>query len=136
MQIRTYQTQDEDQVVELWQLAFPDEPSWNESRALIRRKLDVQPELFFVAVEDGKVIGSTIAGFDGVRGWVHKVACRPDYLRRGVAKKLMSQAEAGLSELGCTKLNIQVRAGNDRAVSLYESLGYAIEPRTNLGKHL
>ena len=134
--IRTYKRDDEQQVIGLWKLAFPDEPMWNESTSLIERKLTVQPELFFVAVEGGQVVGTTIAGFDGVRGWVHKVATHPDHLRKGIGKMLMRAAEAGLKELGCTKLNIQVRQGNDGAVALYQSLGYDIEPRTSLGKHL
>ena len=135
MRIRRFGAADEEQVVELWGLAFPDEPEWNESRALIARKLQVQPELFFVAELDDRIVGTTIAGFDGVRGWVHKVATHPDYLRRGIATRLMAAAEQGLRDLGCTKLNIQVRAGND-AVAAYEAMGYQIEDRVSLGKHL
>ncbi len=134
--IRSYQSGDDQQIIELWHLAFPDEPAWNESEAMIERKQSVQPELFFVAEEHGKIVGTTMAGFDGVRGWVHKVATHPEHLRRGIAKQLMRAAEQGLRNLGCTKLNIQVRDGNDSAVALYESLGYIIEPRTSLGKHL
>lgn len=136
VEIRSYRSEDQEQIVSLWQLAFPDEPEWNESRALIAVKLTVQPELFLVAVIDEQVVGTTIAGFDGVRGWVHKVATHPEYLRRGIGKKLMLAAEQVLRDLGCTKLNIQVRAGNDGAVALYEALGFEIEPRTSLGKHL
>lgn len=136
MKIRTYEPTDEAQVIALWNLTFPDEPEWNESKALIERKLNIQPELFLVAVKEEKIIGTTIAGFDGVRGWVHKVATHPDFLRQGVARELMSAAEEGLRKLGCTKLNIQVRTGNDGAVSTYESMGYVIEDRVSLGKHL
>ena len=136
VEVRVYQERDEPEVIKLWSLAFPDEPAWNESKSLIERKLQVQPELFFVAVEQGQVIGTTIAGFDGVRGWVHKVETHPDHLRKGVGKRLMRAAEQGLNALGCTKLNMQVREGNDGAVALYQSLGYDIEPRTSLGKHL
>ncbi len=136
IEVRRFTLDDQAQVIELWGLAFPDEPAWNESEAMINRKLKVQSELFFVAEELGKIVGTTIAGFDGVRGWVHKVATHPEYLRRGIAKQLMKAAEQGLREIGCTKLNIQVREGNDSAVALYESLGYVVEPRTSLGKHL
>jgi len=41
-----------------------------------------------------------------------------------------------LENLGCPKLNLQVRATNSAAVSFYRSLGYTIEDRTSLGKRL
>ena len=134
--IRSYVPSDQDEVIKLWALAFPDEPTWNESASLINRKLTVQPELFFVYVINETIVGTTIAGFDGVRGWVHKVATHPEHRRKGISKALMHAAEKGLLQQGCTKLNIQVRDGNDKAVAFYQSLGYNIEPRTNLGKHL
>eukprot|EP00916_Digyalum_oweni_P023038 GHVL01038273.1.p1 GENE.GHVL01038273.1~~GHVL01038273.1.p1 ORF type:complete len:141 (+),score=6.96 GHVL01038273.1:94-516(+) len=134
--LRVYEATDEAAVIELWGLAFPDEPQWNESKALIDRKLLVQPELFFVAVTNERVVGTTIAGFDGVRGWVHKVATHPDYLRLGISRQLMTAAEQGLKRLGCTKLNLQVREGNESAAAFYKSLGFSIEPRTSFGKQL
>ncbi|MBL4681509.1 MAG: GNAT family acetyltransferase [Pseudomonadales bacterium] len=136
IQIRNYLTSDECEVVELWMLVFPDEPAWNESKELIDRKLTVQPELFFVCVENKIIVGTTIAGFDGVRGWVHKVATHPEHRRKGISRALMRAAEKGLAKQGCTKLNIQVREGNIIAVEFYQSIGYNIEPRTSLGKHL
>ncbi len=48
----------------------------------------------------------------------------------------MDAAENALRELGCVKLNLQVRAGNDQAVHFYEQLGFQPEERTSLSKHL
>ena len=136
MQIRCYIPTDQRQVIELWALVFPDEPVWNEPANLIRRKLTVQPNLFFVCLVKDVIVGTTIAGFDGVRGWVHKVATHPQHRRKGISKALMEVAEEGLIAHGCTKLNLQVRQGNDSAVAFYQSLGYEVELRTSLGKHL
>jgi ribosomal protein S18 acetylase RimI-like enzyme len=41
-----------------------------------------------------------------------------------------------LSELGCPKLNLQVRAGNEAVLAFYESLGYADDRTLSLGKRL
>ncbi len=134
--IRAYNSDDESGVRALWQLAFPDEPAWNESRSLIETKLTVQPELFLVCESGGEVVGTTIAGFDGVRGWVHKVATHPERRKSGIGRMLMEAVEAELAKRGCRKLNLQVRAGNDGAVAFYEELGYGIEDRVSLGKRL
>jgi len=139
LRVRPYSSADRDGVLELWGQAFPDEPVWNASAALIERKLTVQPELFFVCVDAAQgdeVVGTVIAGFDGVRGWVHKVAAHPQRTRTGIASLLMQAAEEGLARLGCLKLNMQVRAGNESALAFYKAAGYMVEDRVSLSKHL
>src|SRR5688572_5396059 len=68
IEIRPYKPQDERSVISLWNEAFPDDPPWNEPAAMIRRKLAVQPELFLVGVEDGRIVATVLAGYNGVRG--------------------------------------------------------------------
>jgi ribosomal protein S18 acetylase RimI-like enzyme len=134
--IRIFRADDEPAVVDLWNAVFPNDPPWNDPAEMIARKMAVQPELFFVCESDSVLVGTAMAGFDGVRGWVHKVATHPDYRRRGVARLLMLAAEQGLSAMGCTKLNLQVRDGNDPAASFYRELGYSVEERLSMSKHI
>ena len=134
--IRPYQSNDYQEVVALWNEAFPDDPSWNEPSAVIRRKLNVQPELFLVAIASNRVVAAVVAGYDGVRGWVHHLAVQPSYRRRGIGRELMHAVENGLVKIGCPKLNLQVRSTNNSVVSFYRALGYSIEERTSLGKRL
>jgi len=86
--VRVYNTEDEQAVVALWGLVFPDDPPWNEPTSVIQGKLTVQPELFFVC------------------------------------------------ESGCSKLNLQVRDGNSSAASFYKELGYDVEKRISMSKHI
>ena len=44
--------------------------------------------------------------------------------------------EAALRALGCAKINLQVRSGNEAVVRFYERLGYAVEPRISMGRLL
>ena len=136
VEIRAYQPHDEEGVVSLWNLAFPDDPPWNRPSLVIERKLTVQPSLFFVATDGGRVVGTVLAGFDGVRGWVHHCAVSASVRRRGIGRQLMAAAERGLAELGCPKLNLQVRATNSSVVAFYNSLGFAVEERISMGKRL
>ncbi|MDJ0921648.1 MAG: GNAT family acetyltransferase [Henriciella sp.] len=134
--IRAFRPGDEDGVIALWNEVFLDEGPWNKPQDVISRKLSVQPELFYVATRDTQIIGTIIAGYDGVRGWVHKLAVRPDHRRQGLASALMHHAEKSLKDIGCPKLNLQVRASNLGMLKFYESLGYAVEDRASLGKPL
>ena len=136
LEIRPYQPKDHAQVVALWSDVFADDPPWNEPAAMIRRKLAVQPELFFVACINDQVVGAVMAGFDGVRGWIHHLAVYNSYRRQGIARSLMRAAEKGLEAAGCPKVNLQVRATNSSVIAFYRSLGYEVEDRASLGKRL
>jgi RimJ/RimL family protein N-acetyltransferase len=134
--VRTYREEDVADVVGLWGTVFPNPPSWNVPAEDIRRKLSVQRELFFVGVIDERVVGTTMAGFDGHRGWLHLVAVHPDRQREGIGRAMMLEAERRLREIGCTKVNLQVRSTNTGVVAFYESLGYMLEDRLSMGKRL
>ena len=134
--VRAFHLADQPAVDALWRAVFPDSPPWNESNADIRRKLAVQPDLFLVAELDGRVVGTTMAGYDGHRGWVHLVAVSPESRRRGIGRALMAEAERRLAALGCPKLNLQVRGTNRGVVAFYERLGFVVEDRVSLGKRL
>ena len=134
--VRPYQQEDEADVIRLWELVFPNPTWWNVPSETIGLKLTVQPELFLVAVSDGRVVGTTMAGFDGHRGWLHRVAVHPDRQREGTGRTMMLEAERRLQAIGCTKVNLQVRSANPAAVAFYENLGYSAEDRISLGKLL
>ncbi len=134
--IRTFIDADEAAIIALWDLVFPGEAPWNHPVDVIARKKRVQPELFFVACEEDFVVGTVMAGFDGVRGWVHHLAVHPEHRRNGLARDLMRRAEAGLKAMGCAKLNLQVRATNRGVIAFYKSLGFDVEDRASLGKPL
>lgn len=136
VEIRPYESRDHEQVVALWMDVFSDDPPWNEPASMIRRKLTVQPELFFVAHINDRIIGTVMAGFDGVRGWIHHLAVHGSYRRQGIASLLMKAAERGLEAAGCPKVNLQVRATNSAVIGFYRSLGYELEERASLGKRL
>lgn len=136
LQIRAFATTDTEAVVRLWQDCGLTRP-WNDPYKDIERKLSVSPELFWVGADDrGEVMASIMVGYDGHRGWINYLAVHPKYQRQGHARQLMQQAEAELTTLGCPKLNLQVRAGNEAIIAFYESLGYGDDQSVSLGKRL
>jgi ribosomal protein S18 acetylase RimI-like enzyme len=136
MTIRTFRPADAKEVAALWAEVFPDDPPHNAAAIVIPQKLALQPELFFVADQDGHVVGTIMAGYDGHRGWLYTVAVRPDYRRAGIGARLVHHAEEALAALGCRKINLQVRASNSGVVAFYEKLGYRVEERISMGKRL
>ena len=135
-EVRTYRASDQDKIIDLWQTVFPDALPHNDPLLDIHRKQAIQPELFLVACDGESVVGTCMGGFDGHRGWVYFVAVQPEFRRQGIASGLMHQLEARLLNLGCPKLNLQVRDTAPEAVLFYEYLGYSVEKRTSMGKIL
>jgi ribosomal protein S18 acetylase RimI-like enzyme len=136
LELRTFRASDRADVIDLWAEAFPEDPQHNVSSEMIDRKIAVQPELFLVAELDGAIVGTVMAGFDGVRGWLHRLAVRASARNRGVGSALVRSAEAGLFALGCPKVNLQVRSSNAEVVAFYRALGYSVEDRVSLGRRL
>jgi ribosomal protein S18 acetylase RimI-like enzyme len=135
MLIRTFSESDTDAVVALWEAAGLVRP-WNDPRADIQRKLGEQPELFLVGDDDGEVIATAMAGYDGHRGWVHYLAVDPNRQRSGIGRQLMAEVERMLKERGCPKLSLQVRSDNSGVIGFYRGLGYGEDQVVSLGKRL
>ncbi|WP_085900865.1 GNAT family acetyltransferase [Kiloniella majae] len=136
MDIRSYKPEDRGGVIRLWQEDDPNPAPWNKAADILDNKQSYQPGLIFVVEDSGAIVGTVMAGYDGRRGWIYSVVVTPTHRRKGIASKLLALAEKELVSLGCTKLNLQVRDGNEGAVKLYESLGYCVEPRVSMGKRL
>ena len=136
MEIRPYSECDEEQVVALWREVFPDAPPWNDPARDIAHKRAVQPDLFLLAIEGERVVGTVMAGDDGHRGWLHLVAVSPRSRRLGVGRRLVVEAEGRLAARGCPKVNLQVRSGSQSALEFWERLGYGREERVSFGKRL
>jgi ribosomal protein S18 acetylase RimI-like enzyme len=120
----------------LWREAFSgDEPRHGAATA-VPAKLAFQPDLFLVAREDGRVVGSVMAGYDGYRGHIYRVAVRKSHRRHGIGALLMRAAEARLRALGCVKINLQIRERNDAVADFYRRLGYGTETRTDMSKQM
>ena len=136
LQIRPYLEKDQQGVAALWDEAFPDNSPWNVPEDDIKRKLNVQRELFLVAEIKGEIVGTAMAGFDGHRGWVYYVAVSKQHRRRGIGRALMDRVEKSLKDMGCPKLNLQVRSSNRDVVEFYKRLGYDVEDRVSMGKLL
>ncbi len=132
MVIRKIKKEDEDSVIQLWELVFPDDPPHNEPSSVLKAKLEVD-DLIFVAESDDKIVGACMGGYDGHRGWLYAVAVHSNYRRNGVGKNLVLAAIHSLKEVGCIKVNLQIRSTNTEVAAFYESLGFCVEDRLSMG---
>jgi ribosomal protein S18 acetylase RimI-like enzyme len=135
MNIRKYKESDRAKLVDLLVEAFPNDPPHNEPNLVIDAKLKVD-DLIFIAEDGNEIIGTTMAGYDGHRGWLYSVAVSKLRRREGIGGLLISTVTKHLSSIGCIKVNLQVRATNSEVVAFYKSIGFQVEERLSLGKRL
>jgi len=90
----------------------------------IEKKVQRDPDLFLVAEQDGRIVGTVIGGFDGRRGMVYHLAVAPECRRQGLGNLLMDEIESRLRQKGCRKAYLLVKKGNDVAKLLYEARGW------------
>ena len=135
MKIRGFNRVDQEVVVDLWQccglVAAGNDPVMD-----IERKLAFQADLFLVGLLDEKIVASVMAGYEGHRGWINYLAVDLDQRGRGLGGIMMKRAEEMLADVGCPKINLQVRSNNTAVVEFYRELGYEVEDRISLGKRL
>ena len=129
-------TRHRNQVISLWVAVFGYEANHNAPDLVIDKKLAVDDDLFFVAIDNGSVIGTVMAGYDGHRGWIYSMAVSTDYRKRGIGSKLLSFIEKKLSECGCMKINLQIMEGNEAVEHFYAANGYLTEKRISMGKQV
>lgn len=135
--VRTYETTDYSGLDHLWKRCFPDDPPHNHAAIAVPAKLAVQDNLLLVAAtEPSRIVGSIMAGYDGHRGWLYSVAVDPAHQRAGIGRILVEAAVSRLVSLGCGKVNIQIRAGNEAVIAFYAGLGFSVEPRISMGMHI
>jgi ribosomal protein S18 acetylase RimI-like enzyme len=133
--LRQYRPGDREALVRLWSLCGLIRP-WNDPYRDIDRKLTWDAPNLVVIEDAGELVGSVMVGYEGHRGWVNYLAVHPGHQRRGLGRLLMDEAERRLRELGCAKVNLQIRTSNQAAAEFYRRIGYAVDDVVSMGRRL
>jgi ribosomal protein S18 acetylase RimI-like enzyme len=137
IRLREFTLNDYDTVYALWQNAGDGlGVGRSDTREEITKKLQRDPDLFLVAEDDGKTIGTVIGRYDGRRGLIYHLAVDHAYRQRGIGEMLMDEVEQRMKVKGCLKAYLLVKRGNEDAVEFYRHLGWETMEITIKGKVL
>ena len=115
---------DVDDVLELWRRAGA-HPSATDTPHDLARVIDAPHAAVLVAVaEDGTLVGSVIAAFDGWRGNLYRMAVDPKERRLGLARRLTMNAEDWLRGAGARRLSALVEGDREIAQRFWEAVGF------------
>jgi ribosomal protein S18 acetylase RimI-like enzyme len=109
-------------------LAFSDylvklEPSEETLREMFRRR-GVLPSLSVGAFDGSQLVGFTVNGIDGNRGYDSGTGVIPTHRRTHLARDLMRASFDVLRTAGVRTYILEVLVQNTAAIALYESLGF------------
>ncbi len=127
--MREFRIEDYDQVIELWRnCGLPFRPNGRDSRERIAKEIEKPMPLFLVAECEGDVVGTLFGTTDGRKGWINRLAVRPDHQRKGLAKQLIKEMEARFEALGLEVFSCLIEDHSDSSMRLFEEVGYKEDP--------
>ena len=125
MKTRKLTSADYNQIVDLWQRAgLPYKPQGRDGREVVEAQIAANPDLCIGVFEENRLAGVVLATMDGRKGWVNRLAVDPDCRRRGVAKKLIHEAETALRKHGIRIFCALIESGNTTSMRLFKASGY------------
>ena len=124
MTIRPMTISDYDEVFAMWQITSKRALSHADERDQIERYLRRNEGMSQVAVADGKIVGTVLAGHDGRRGFIHHMAVLPEFRRRHIGHALAETAVKKIAEQGIDKTHIFCYQNNEAGQNFWRDFGF------------
>ena len=121
--LRTGQLNDVDPVLRLW-VAAGAEATHTDDLESLSALVAHDPSALIVAEEDGSIVGSVIAAWDGWRGSIYRLVVAPSHRRRGLGRQLLAQAEARLAAAGAIRQQAIVVETERPAMGFWDDSGW------------
>jgi ribosomal protein S18 acetylase RimI-like enzyme len=125
--IRTAAPADIDALLALWQVAAENDARPVDTREAVETLIARDPEACLVADRAGRVVGTVIAGWDGWRAHLYRLAVHPDVRRKGVGAALLDAAAQRLAGLGATRIDAMVLDHNELGQHVWRASGFTAQ---------
>ncbi len=112
------QNSDLDAILEMENEYFAD--SWSENSV----KLQIENQKVIAIKFAENLLGYCIFMVAADEGEILRIATRKDIRKSGLGKKLLTSVLSEMKKSGVNEVFLEVRAGNESAISLYKSVGF------------
>jgi ribosomal protein S18 acetylase RimI-like enzyme len=127
--LRTAVPDDLPDVLDFWRTAAENDSRPPDGMEAIAALLSRDPDALLLAVDaDGQLLGTVIAGWDGWRCHLYRLAVVPDRRGQGLGRALIDAAEARFAALGGSRADAMVLDGNELGRRAWLRAGYAPQP--------
>jgi putative acetyltransferase len=122
--IREMTIADYDIVYRLWENSEGIGLSDADSKEGIKRFLERNPGLSFVAFDGEQIVGAALCGHDGRRGYIHHLAVAQSHRRKGIGKSLVGRCMFALMQIGIAKCHLFVFDNNQESIKFWRKIGW------------
>jgi ribosomal protein S18 acetylase RimI-like enzyme len=122
--IRDMDIEDYEAVYHMWGSVEGIGLSDADSKEGIKRFLERNPGLSFVATDGTQIVGAALCGHDGRRGYIHHLAVVNAYRKQGIGKSLVGRCMYALMRIGIAKCHLFVFGDNQEAIKFWNKVGW------------
>ncbi|RKZ07998.1 GNAT family N-acetyltransferase [Candidatus Fermentibacteria bacterium] len=123
MDIVTMKKNDYTELLALWSGFSGNTMTGADSMEDFEKFLCINADYCYSAFENGRLVGSVMAGSDGRRGYIYHLAVDESQQGKGTGRKLMDAAENALRDAGIEKAHLFIYTDNT-AIEFYEKTGW------------
>jgi ribosomal protein S18 acetylase RimI-like enzyme len=121
--LRPAQQDDVDAVLALWHEGAT-EPTHTDDAEGLTTLLATDNAALIVGEEDGRIVASVIAAWDGWRGSIYRLVVAPTRRRAGLGRRLLVAAEERLEAVGARRLQAIVVETDAQAAGFWRASGW------------
>ena len=116
------------EVLAFWEAAAEGANRPPDTVAAVEILLSRDPKALLLAIVGDRVVGSVIAGWDGWRAHLYRLAVLPSSRGQGLGRSLIAAAESRLAGLGGARFDAMVLVDNPLAHRAWTAAGYDPQP--------
>jgi ribosomal protein S18 acetylase RimI-like enzyme len=126
LSLRGARPDEADAVLAFWETAAEGK-SVSDDRAGVLGLIERDPDALLLALDGDRIVGTVIAGFDGWRCHLYRLAVASDRRREGIGARLIAAAERRFARFGGRRADAMVLERNTTAHHTWSAAGYERE---------
>ncbi len=120
--VRQMGIEDYDKVLALWKSSDSIQLSKVDSRECIKRFLERNTGLSYVAMDGDQIIGAVLCSHDGRLGYLSHLITAQEYRRQGVGRQLVGRCMYALTGLGIHKCILLIMKETEEALTFWHKV--------------
>ncbi|MBD3178444.1 MAG: GNAT family N-acetyltransferase [Candidatus Latescibacteria bacterium] len=123
--IRDFRIKEYQSLIDMWSASgLPFKPLGRDSRKKLESELSAEQARLLVAELEGKLAGSVLVTHDGRKGWINRLAVFPPLRRKGIAGRLIAEAQKVLEQAGIEITAALIEGENPESRNLFRKMGF------------